>query len=243
MNAHERAAAAAVTAAKQSEFARLYGHLLVEGGTERFYDRICDHLGFPGQVSPALLGHFAGPTEGGWEVIDVWPEEHAMEHVFSRYLVDAVSAAMQQTGERFDVEPEMREIARLVVGPSAARYSLDKGAREKSALRGVRPIGALIENLGGGEEEYLLGCKLLGFPEHVPDGLVLHIAGECDDGWRTFDCWNSAEQCDAWFAHVAEAIKTVDGGTGTMSQARFRRIELVRAFVNPHLTGGGYLAV
>lgn len=225
----------------QAGLARMYGHFRVPGGSERFYDRICEQMNFPAEVSPGLLGHFAGRIDGGWEVIDLWREDEAMEHVFSRYLVDAISSAIELTGERVDVEPEMREIARLVVGPDAAEHALDRGAGEKTAARGVHPIGVLIENLGGDSSDYMYGCDLLGFPASSPDGLIVHLAGECADGWRVFECWESAEHCAAWYEHVEPTIAHVDRKFGRVGRPLIHQVELVRAFVSPHLTGGGWL--
>lgn len=227
-------------AASQTLWAQLYGHFSVPGGDERAYDLICDRVGFPRRTSPGLLGHFAGPCPGGWETIDIWTDLDHMERVFSEFLVDAISSTVRSEGARIDIEPETREIARLVVGPDAERHLFENGADVKCAERGVRPLGVLIENLGGGEEEYLAGCDLLGFPEQIPDGMIVHIAGESRDGWRVFDCWQSAEQADAWAEQVRASISSVDAGSGMMAAARIRRFEPVRAFVRSGLAGGGH---
>lgn len=218
--------------------AKMYGHFRVADGTERFYDRICEHMNFPATISPGLLGHFAGPIEGGWEVVDIWREDDAMEQVFSEYLVDAVSAAIEKTGERVDVEPEMRGVARVVVGPAAGRHRVEQGAGRKCSERGVQPVGVTIDTPRGDAAGYLRGCEFLDFPAQMPDGLVVHLAGECESGWRVFDCWDSAEKCDEYMRRVERAIDFAKTGSGGVSVHRF---DLTRAFVSPLLSGGGYL--
>lgn len=221
--------------------AELYWHFAVDGASELAYDRICDQVGFPNHIAPGLLGHIAGPSPTGWELIDLWSSAESMEHVFSNYLVDAISGTIRRYGDRFDIEPETRAIARLIVGPAAADFSLEAGAREKCADRGVHPVAVVIEHLGGGEAEYLAGCELLDIPRKLPEGLIVHMAGPSKDGWRVFDCWDSAAHADAWGIRVREAIAEIDADSGIMASARIRRFEPVRAFVVSELAGGGHL--
>lgn len=216
----------------------MYGHFRVPGGSEHFYDRVCELMNFPATIAPGMLGHFAGPIEIGWEVIDIWRENEAMEHTFSQHLVDAISSAIEQTGERFDVEPEMREIARVVLGPAANNHRLDDGADRKCSERGVRPVGVVIDSPAGDLDGYLRTCEHLNFPDDIPAGLVVHLAGECEGGWRIFDCWDSDAQCDDFMRKVLEAIDVATGGLG---RAEVNRFDLTRAFLSPLLTGGGYL--
>lgn len=243
MNAQQRAAVAKSQPAIEPDvgLARTYGHFQVADGSRRFYDQVCESMNFPAEISPALLGHFAGPTENGWEAVDVWNEGEAMERAFSHYLVDAISSAMLKTGERVDVEPEMREIARLVVGPDAHRYHQRRGGLQLITDTGLNPVGIVIEQLKSDHRDYLLGCEMVDFPRTLPEGLVLHVAGECADGWRVFDVWHTEEQQRRWYEHVFKAVYAVDPERVTRAQQRIRRIELVRAIVDPRLAGGGWL--
>lgn len=223
--------------------AMAYGEYRVPGVGWSFYDRICRQIGFPRSIAPELLGHFAGLTGGGLEVIDLWRDSEAMERVFGRHLVDSISSAIAATVPRPDVEPELREIARLIVGPAAAHYhEVDPDSTEDSlARRGLEPLGALIEYLGGGERDYLEGCARLGIPESLPEGLVLHVAGPCNDGWRVFDCFDSPAEFRSWHEHVAKVIGAVDDEAGREQTSKYREIKLKRVIVSPQLTGGGYL--
>jgi hypothetical protein len=223
--------------------AMVYGQYRVQGVGWDFYDRICRGIGFPRTIIPELLGHFAGSTEDGWEVIDFWRDGESMERIFGSHLVDSISNAIAETVPRPDVEPEQREIARLLVGPAAVHYyEVDRESTEDSLARhGLEPFGAMLEYLGGGERDYLEGCARLGVPESLPEGLVLHVAGPCKDGWRVFDCFNSADELRSWHAHVAESIKAVDEEAGRAQTFKYREIKLKRVIVNPALTGGGYL--
>lgn len=240
MNPHQQAARH--DAPPLAEYAETYWHFAVKGGSELSYDRICDQIGFPRRIAPGLLGHFAGPYEKGWELIDLWTDGESMERVFSDHLIEAISAVTHNHGERFDVEPEVYEIGRVIVGPAARRFTPEAGALAKCSERGVRPVAVFFEHLGGGESEYLSGCDLLGFPGRIPEGLIVHVAGGTSEGWRVVDVWESAAHADAWNAEVRTTIAAIDAGSGLMSSARFRQIELVRAFVMPELSGGGQLA-
>ncbi|MBK5230432.1 MAG: hypothetical protein JJE27_04585, partial [Thermoleophilia bacterium] len=143
--------------------ATAYDHFRVQGVGWDFYNRVCRRVGFPRSIAPELLGHFAGFFDGGWEVIDLWRDGEAMERVFSRHLVDSISSVIAETVPRPDVEPELRAIARLVVGPGTANYheADPESTAESLALRGLEPLGVVTEFLGDSEPEYLEACARL----------------------------------------------------------------------------------
>ncbi|MBI4897633.1 MAG: hypothetical protein HY827_04625 [Actinobacteria bacterium] len=220
-----------------------YGHFRVAEVGWDFYSDVCRAIGFPGVIAPELLGHFAGETDTGWEVVDLWDEPGAMERVFGHFLVDAISRTIAESPSRSDIQPDQHLIARLIVGPSASRYAeIDPESGEDAlAHAGLNPIGVMFENLGGDEADYLRGCGLLGFPDTLPEGLVLHVAGPCDGGWRAFDCFDDLASMDRWHRRVSEVIGQIAETGNWQQRYRMRRIEVKRLFVSPDLTGGGYL--
>ena len=45
----------------------------IPGGTQDFYDSVMRHLDWDKADKPrGFISHYAGPTEGGWLVFDVW---------------------------------------------------------------------------------------------------------------------------------------------------------------------------
>ena len=56
------------------------------------------------QRAPGLLAHHAGPTEGGFCVIETWESQEALQHFFADKLGEALAAANIQ------VQPKMFEI-------------------------------------------------------------------------------------------------------------------------------------
>lgn len=63
------------------------------GVSEREYRLVEQHLG-PDRP-PGLLAHVAGPTEGGWRIINVWQDEEAFRRFQSGRLMRAAGLAAQ----------------------------------------------------------------------------------------------------------------------------------------------------
>ncbi len=45
------------------------------GGTRQQYDQVMRQLNLQGQLPPGALYHIAGPSDGGWRIIDVWEDK------------------------------------------------------------------------------------------------------------------------------------------------------------------------
>jgi hypothetical protein len=61
------------------------------GGTQGQYDRVMDKLGLKGTENwpQGSILHVAGPTEKGWEVVDVWESRQD----FDRFLTERLGRA------------------------------------------------------------------------------------------------------------------------------------------------------
>ena len=64
--------------------------------TQRQYDEVIDALGLkdPHNLPRGLIFHVAGPTESGWEVIEVW---ESRAH-FDRFVEQRLGAAVREVG-------------------------------------------------------------------------------------------------------------------------------------------------
>ena len=40
---------------------------------------------------------------------------------------------------------------------------------------------------------YDMICARMRFPQEFPDGLLMHVAGQTDLGWRTYSIWNEVQ--------------------------------------------------
>lgn len=65
------------------------------GGTKEQYDQVRREVGLTGsQLAPGQLVHFAGPVEGGWQVVNVWESQEAAD----KFNTEKVNPARQKAG-------------------------------------------------------------------------------------------------------------------------------------------------
>lgn len=67
-------------------------------------------------------------------------------------------------------------------------------------------IAMLMEWQGVTQEQYDRAMEGLRLDENPPDGLIVHIAGSGDGGWRVLDVWESSE---AWERFSNERLAPV----------------------------------
>jgi hypothetical protein len=54
----------------------------------------------------------------------------------------------------------------------------------------------------------------MNFPQDVPDGLISHLAGPTDAGFRIVDVWESREQFDDFIENrLMPAVGNIEGGS------------------------------
>jgi hypothetical protein len=56
------------------------------GGTAAQYDAVMAEMQLGGQPSPGGVLHVAGPTDGGWCVVDVWESPAAFDKFRAEYI-------------------------------------------------------------------------------------------------------------------------------------------------------------
>lgn len=65
------------------------------GGTKEQYEQVTQELGTTGsQLAPGTLVHFAGPVEGGWQVVNVFESQEIAE----KFMKEKVNPARQKAG-------------------------------------------------------------------------------------------------------------------------------------------------
>jgi hypothetical protein len=76
-----------------------------DGMTQEQYYQVFNQVTDHGkQRAPGLLSHHAGPTEGGFCVIETWESQEALQQVFADKLGAALAAANIQ------IQPKIFEI-------------------------------------------------------------------------------------------------------------------------------------
>ena len=69
----------------------------IPGGNEQFYEQLTAKLFQDGQLPEGWLVHLAGPTPGGWRVINVVPSQEQFEVFAREQLIPAVQQAENVT--------------------------------------------------------------------------------------------------------------------------------------------------
>jgi hypothetical protein len=78
--------------------------LEVPGGTQEMYDSFNREMDMnPDTLPEGLISHYAGPTDGGWLVFDIWESEDA----FNRFAQERLMPAAERVtgGEGPPMQP------------------------------------------------------------------------------------------------------------------------------------------
>lgn len=77
------------------------------------------------------------------------------------------------------------------------------------------------------------------FHDPVPNGLVLHLAGPTDEGFRVIDVWETREACERFEAVLLERGVTVQrDGLATPTLRELGVLDVVRPTTAEHGAGG-----
>jgi quinol monooxygenase YgiN len=83
----------------------------VPGMTQEQYETTHQQLGNP--LEQGALIHIAGPMEGGWRIVEVWPSQEAADRFFGSQRVQQV---FQNTGAP-PIQPIVFPVYRLYASP------------------------------------------------------------------------------------------------------------------------------
>jgi hypothetical protein len=76
------------------------------GGTQEQYDAAHSQMDFDRNPAEGLIFHSAGPSDGGWGVIDVWESREA----FDAFLGGRLRQAIGELGDRgFPGPPDIKQ--------------------------------------------------------------------------------------------------------------------------------------
>lgn len=132
-----------------------------------------------------LAGHVSGVSEDGVEFVSVWADEEAADATFKRAIKEL--AVLWDEFPGLQVERETYPVYRFVVTEGAEEYDADRAQPNPAcvAYRLDVPIH--------GRDVYDSACQHMGFPDEIPEGLLMHVAAETADGWTTYTVWHSVQ--------------------------------------------------
>ena len=61
-----------------------------QGGTKEQYDTVAGVAHPEGGLPEGQTHHFAGPTEGGWQVVAIWDSKESLDTLMSEQLMPAL---------------------------------------------------------------------------------------------------------------------------------------------------------
>jgi hypothetical protein len=74
------------------------------GVTEAQYRQVLEQVSSDGQMAEGMVYHAAGPSEGGWCVIEIWESKEAADRFFHEKLRAALRDA------RIEIQPVFFEV-------------------------------------------------------------------------------------------------------------------------------------
>jgi len=80
--------------------------LLFEGTgvTQAQYEQVLNQVAPGNQMAPGMLYHVAGPTDGGFRVVEVWESQEAVD----RFFGETLGRALQEAG--INVQPQVWQV-------------------------------------------------------------------------------------------------------------------------------------
>jgi hypothetical protein len=90
-------------------------------------------------------------------------------------------------GPNTTVERHSSGVYRFSIGEHVSQFSHVVAAPNPDC------IGYVVDIPLHGKMTYDMICARMRFPQEFPDGLLMHVAGQTDIGWRTYSIWNEVQ--------------------------------------------------
>jgi hypothetical protein len=173
------------------------------GGTLAQYDAVVQDMHLDGEVAPGGIFHGAGVDAQGLRVLDVW-EGDAPFQEFARAKIQPITQAKGLP------QPVIQRL-------ETAELSWGEDPEAEAGFAQVVTIPGLTA-----EQFHALDAKVR--PDGVPPaGLVFHVNGPIDGGWRVIDYWTSRETRDAF---VANTLGPAIQASGLTEQPQIEDLDL-----------------
>jgi hypothetical protein len=150
---------------------------------EAFYKLI----DFPRSMRDGNLAHISGIA--GDEIIftSIWDNEVNASESYAE-LGPAIAEVIDRYGTPGTVvDRRSSGVHRFSIGESVGQFSHERAESNPQC------VGYVIDIPLHGKMAYDLICQKMEFPQEWPEGLLMHVAGQTDNGWRTCSVWADRE--------------------------------------------------
>ena len=143
-------------------------------------------INFPSSMKDGNLAHVSGIA--GDEIIftSIWDNENNAQSAYAE-LGPAIEEVIGRHGPNVTVERHSSGVYRFSIGDEVSQFS------HEVALPNPDCIGYVVDIPLHGKMTYDMICARMRFPQEFPDGLLMHVAGQTDLGWRTYSIWSEVQ--------------------------------------------------
>jgi hypothetical protein len=156
------------------------------------YDRVIEKMDLGGKVAPGGIFHVAGPSNGGWRVVDVWESDEAFQDFADRQIGPLTA------GEGMPAP----QITRVPV----------HGTFDERAGGGQIAFFQVIHLDGLDEAAFDAADAQIRPGAVAPDGCVFHVNGPVEGGWLVADGWVSKDIRDRFLQERVAPVMSGSGG-------------------------------
>lgn len=157
------------------------GHSAIE-----LISRLYREIGFPATILPTNVVHISGATEERAIFVSIWRSERDADDAFAE-AESAVARLSAEIGPEAKLHRSSFKAHRVTVGPEVDEYA--------ARVAEINPdcVAFTIDLPVDGRTIYDHYCDEMGFPETIPEGLLLHVAYEVGEELRSISVWQSIE--------------------------------------------------
>lgn len=182
----------------------------VEGGLERF-ETVYRTINIDDRPPAGMALQLYGATGGTIRGIGLWRSRDEFDQHFVTVVSGAVAnmvrdfgAATGEHGEGGDIQPDAIVIDDVLTGALAASFAVPgpKDSRELVTELKERPVLMELNVPGLTKQQYHAAIANSGLEAPMPEGLIVHFAGDSPNGYLIEQVWRSEAEARASVASV-----------------------------------------
>jgi hypothetical protein len=150
-------------------------------------DRFYKEIDFPRSMRNGNLGHLSGVSDDEIVFMSIWDTEKNAMAAFDD-MRGSIEKVLREAGPTATVDRVSSGVFRFSIGEDVAEFSHERAQLNPNC------VGYVIDIPTQGHLSYELTCEKMNFPQDWPPGLLMHVAGETDRGWRTYSLWREIGQ-------------------------------------------------
>lgn len=211
-------------------------------------DHVYDAIGIDERPPSGMAMHLSGHAGGTNRGIGLWRSREELERYFVMVVSGAVTdmvrdvgAITDERGEAIDIQPNTVAVEDVLLGPRAARFAVPGVKDSRELVTGLERQLVLMELTIAGlnAQQYVAAIERSGLKASMPDGLIMHFAGESPDGMWIDQIWLSEDEARESFENVlAPAVRKAAGDGAVAGDAGITVFELDRFAINGEFGDG-----